>query len=51
MGKLQTAYNELVWVIVEAWKAILQDYIDGLIKSMDNWVNAVLNAEGWHTKY
>jgi hypothetical protein len=51
MGESQAAYNELAQVIVEAWEAIPQDYIDGLIKGMDNRVNAVLNAKGWHTKY
>jgi transposase len=51
MGESQAAYDEWARVIVEAWKAILQDYIDGLIKSMDKRVNAVLDAEGWHAKY
>ena len=51
MGESQAAYDELAQVIVEAWEAIPQDYIDGLIKSMDNRVNAVLAAKGWHTKY
>ena len=51
MSKSQAAYDELARVIVEAWEAIPQDYIDGLIKSMDNRVNAVLAAKGWHTKY
>jgi DDE superfamily endonuclease len=51
MGESQAAYDELAWVIVEAWKAIPQDYINDLIKSMDNRVNAVLDAKGWHTKY
>ena len=51
MGESQAAYDELAWVIVEAWEAIPQDYIDGLIKSMDNRVNAMLAAKKWHTKY
>jgi hypothetical protein len=51
MGDLQAAYDELARVIVEAWEAMPQDYIDDLIKSMDNRVNAVLYAKGWHTKY
>ena len=41
----QVAYDELVRVIVEAWEAIPQDYIDHLIKGMDSRVNAV------HTEY
>ena len=51
MGESQSAYDELARVIVEAWEAIPQDYIDKLIKSMDNRVNAVLEAKGWHTRY
>ena len=51
IGESQAVYDELAQVIVEAWKAIPQDYIDGLIKSMNNWVNTVLTAKEWHTKY
>ena len=51
MRESQSTYDELIRVIVEAWKAIPQDYIDKLIKSMDNRVNAVLKAKGWHTRY
>ena len=51
MGDSQAAYDELTRVIIEAWEAIPQDYIDHLIKSMDYRVNAVLAAKGWHTKY
>ena len=51
LGDLQAAYDELIRVIVEAWEAIPQSSIDQLIKSMDNRVNAVLLAKGWHTKY
>jgi transposase len=35
MGESQQVYDELAWVIVEAWEAIPQEYIDNLIKSMD----------------
>ena len=51
MGESQSTYDELARVIVEVWEAIPQDYIDNLIKSMDNRVNAVLEAKGWHTRY
>jgi hypothetical protein len=50
-GESQQADAELARVIVEAWEAIPQEYIGDLIKSMDYRVNAVLVAEGWHTKY
>jgi hypothetical protein len=47
----QEALDELARVIIEAWEAIPQSAIDHLIRSMDYRVNAVLAAEGWHTKY
>ena len=46
MRESQSAYDELIWIIVEAWEAIPQDYINKLIKSIDNRVNAVLEAKG-----
>jgi transposase len=51
MGDSQEALDKLARVIVEAWEAIPQDAVDHLIRSMDYRVNAVLAAEGWHTKY
>jgi transposase len=51
LGESQAAYDELARVIIEAWEAIPQEKIDSLIKSMDNRVNAVLRAKGWHTRY
>jgi DDE superfamily endonuclease len=51
LGESQAAHDELARVIVEAWEAIPQDYIDNLKRSMDNRVSAVLDAKGWHTRY
>jgi hypothetical protein len=51
LGESQAAQDKLTTVIVEAWEAIPQDYINGLIRYMDNRVNAVLDAKGWHTRY
>jgi hypothetical protein len=51
MRESQVAYDEWDRVVVEAWEALPQDYIHDLIKSMDNRVNAVLEAKGCHTKY
>jgi DDE superfamily endonuclease len=50
-GESQEAYDTLAKVIIEAWEALPQGYIDNLIRSMDSRVNAVLAAQGWHTKY
>jgi transposase len=38
-------------LIERAWEDLGQDYFDGLIRSMDSRVNAVLLAKGWYTKY
>jgi transposase len=38
-------------LIKKAWEELGQDYFDGLIWQMDLWVNAVLLAKGWYTKY
>jgi len=51
MGKSKKAYKAFQRAIRVEWAAIDQDLIDGLIKSMDNRVNAVLAAKGWHTRY
>jgi len=37
--------------IFEAWEAISNDYLELLIKSMPRRCEAVIAAEGWHTKY
>jgi hypothetical protein len=51
LGESQAAYNELARVIIETWEAMTQERIDSLIKLIDNRVNAVLQAKGWHIKY
>lgn len=50
-GDRRPPMMKLARVIVEAGDSIPQDYIYGLIKSMDSPINAVREAEGWHTKY
>ena len=51
MGKTEAAYQELRRVIKEAWWAIPQEDIDNLVKSMDDRVEAVRFAKGWHSRY
>lgn len=51
MGKGKQAYEALYRAIVTEWDAIDQEEIDNLIRSMDNRVNHVLAAKGWHTWY
>ena len=38
-------------LIQQAWEALGQEYFDGLIRSMDDRINAVLAAKGWYTRY
>ena len=35
----------------DAWESLGQDFFDGLVRSMENRVNAVLEAKGWYTHY
>jgi hypothetical protein len=51
LEEYQAAYEELARVIIEAWEAIDQDYIDDPIRSMERRVAAVVRAKEWHTKY
>jgi len=51
MGKSQAAYDQLAEVIVEAWDALDQEYIDKLIRGMPKRVKTLRIAKGWHTKY
>jgi hypothetical protein len=51
MGACEDSYEALHEAIREAWQAVPQDFIDGLIRSMIRRVQAVLKANGWQTKY
>ena len=51
IGETEEAYQRLYQAINEAWEAIPQEKIDSLIRTMDNQINAVLQAKGWHTRY
>ena len=35
----------------DAWESLGHELFDGLIRSMENCVNAVLEAKGWYTHY
>jgi DNA-binding FadR family transcriptional regulator len=50
MGASVEAYQRLFQAIREGWKAVSQDAIDDLIKSVDTRVNALLCAKGWYTR-
>lgn len=35
----------------DAWESLGQDFFDGLVRFMENRVNAVLEAKGWYRHY
>ena len=35
----------------DAWESLGQEFFDGLVRSMENRVNAVLEAKRWYTHY
>jgi hypothetical protein len=51
MGKSEEAYQALYNALNEGWNQMKQSLIDGLIKSMDSKVNAVIAAKGWYIRY
>ena len=51
MGSGEEDLKALAKAIIETWEAIPQEQIADLIKSMPRRCAAVIQAEGWHTKY
>ncbi|CAK37236.1 uncharacterized protein An01g10550 [Aspergillus niger] len=47
----QLSYDQLREVVRAAWDALPEAFLDGLINSMPARCQAVINAEGGHTKY
>ena len=44
--------REVLWkALKEAWTLIDEDMMKGLIESMDRRIKAVIDADGWYTKY
>ena len=51
-GGTKGQLKELFFKAMEdSWESLGQDFFDGLIRSMENRVNAVLEAKGWYTHY
>lgn len=51
-GGTKGQLKELFFKAMEdAWESLGQDFFDGLVRSMENRVNAVLEAKGWYTHY
>ena len=50
-GDDDKAQDTLFQALEEAWPRLQQELLDELIKSMDTQINAVLEAEGWYTRF
>ena len=50
-GKLPTSLPQLMAILLEEWKIIAIDIISKLYKGMPKRIQAVIDAEGGHTKY
>ena len=51
MGTTEAAYQRLYSALQEGWEAIPQTKIDHLIKTMDQRVESVRLAKGWHSRF
>jgi hypothetical protein len=51
MSKSEAAYQRLYSALREGWEAIPQSKIDNLIKTMDERVESVRLAKGWHSRF
>ena len=48
---IHRSHPRLRVAVCEEWNSITEEDIQDLIKSMHNRCQAVIDAEGWHTKY
>jgi transposase len=48
--EIHRSYPRLKAAVCEAWNSITEEDIQDLIKSMHNRCQAVIDADGWHTK-
>jgi transposase len=49
--EIHGSYPRLKAAVFEAWNSITEEDIQDLIKSMHDRCQAVIDADGWHTKY
>ena len=50
-GKKNETESQLFKILQQAWENIRDEVVQGLIESMSRRIQAVIAAEGWHTKY
>jgi hypothetical protein len=41
----------MVKALQEAWAALNDEFLETLAESMKKRIDAVIDADGWHTKY
>jgi len=46
-----TQIERLIEVLPRAWSQILVETVEACLNSMRSRLQAVIDAEGWHTKY
>ena len=50
MEKIHRLYKQLRELVIEAWNAVTDKQVKGLIESMYDRYQDVIDAKGWHTK-
>ncbi len=51
MGETEEAMEALIAAAQASWQRISQDVLNKLCDSMPHRVQAVIDADGWYTKY
>ena len=49
--EIHRSYTKLRAAIIEAWNLITDEEVRDLIRTMHDRCQAVIDADGWHTKY
>jgi hypothetical protein len=49
--KVHSSYKRLREAVKEAWESITYERIKELVRTMKERCQAVIDAQGWHTKY
>ena len=50
-GKKNETESQLFKILQQAWENIRNEVVQNLIENMPRRIQAVIAAEGWHTKY
>ena len=50
-SEIHRSYPRLKAAVIEAWNSITDEQVIELVRSMPEQCQAVIDAQGWHTKY